>query len=92
MSTIIFSDDMAQPYSEFITDALHKFAEYKVQKIAIVGILDDNQAYCGYYKMGVFDKMMAAEHIKSDALMEMIIANIDTIRDALNDLEEQDDD
>ncbi|MBC8558885.1 hypothetical protein [Fumia xinanensis] len=90
MSTIIFSDDMTQPYSEFITDALHKFAEYKVKKIAIVGFLDNDQTYCGYYKMNTYDKVMASEHIKSDATMEIITANIDTIREALKNLEGQD--
>ena len=40
MSTVIISNDMNQPYGEFVTDFLHKISEKGVQKIAMVGLAD----------------------------------------------------
>lgn len=93
MSTVIISNDMNQPYGEFVTDFLHKISEKGVQKIAMVGMADaEHDAIMGYFNMETADKAMAAMHILSAATVEMIVANIDRLRDALNDLPDTEED
>lgn len=93
MSTVIISDDMTQPYGEIVTNFLHKISEKGVQKIAMVGLADaEHDAIMGYFNMETADKAMAAIHILSDATVEMVVANIDRLRDALNDLPDTEED
>ena len=35
MSTIIISNDMTQPYSEVVTEALHEFAKRRICRLSI---------------------------------------------------------
>lgn len=86
MSTIIISNDMTQPYSEMVTDALHEFAKRGINKIAMVGLSDDaTDTVIGYYNMQAFDKSAAAAHILSDVVIQIMQANIDALKDALNE-------
>lgn len=86
MSTIIISNDMTQPYSEVVTEALHEFAKRRINKIAMVGLSDDaTDTVIGYYNMQAFDKSAAAVHILSDVVMHILLANTDALKDALND-------
>lgn len=86
MSTIIISNDMTQPYSEMVTEALNEFAKRRINKIAMVGLSDDaTDTVIGYYNMQAFDKSAAAAHILSDVVMHILLANTDALKDALND-------
>ena len=86
MSTIIISNDMTQPYSEMVTEALHEFSKRRINKIAMVGLSDDaTDTVIGYYNMQAFDKSTTAAHILSDVVMHILLANTDALKDALND-------
>ena len=86
MGTIIISNDMTQPYSQIVTKTLQKFGEYGVNKTVMVGLSENKEnTIMGYYNMDTFDKMEAASHILSDAIMDIVCANIDVIKEKLED-------
>ena len=51
MSTIIISNDMTQPYSEMVTEALHEFSKRRINKIAMVGLSDDATEKMTIYRL-----------------------------------------
>ncbi len=81
MSTVIFSDQMTQPYSGWLTDSLHTLGEHKVSSIALAATLEDGQVFTGYYACYASDKAMLAHHIYTDSIMDVVKANADDLFD-----------
>lgn len=75
MGTFIFSDQMNQPYGEFITEVLQIMSENKIKCIGIVGILEDGKALGGYWNAECMDLGMMAQHIQADYIDHLTSAN-----------------
>jgi len=80
MATVIWSDEMgALPYSQWLTEGLQALAQIKVSGIVLAALAEDGQVLTGYYNCSVGDKAVLAANIQSDATLDVIHANIDTI-------------
>lgn len=65
MPTIIFSDQMRQPYSEFISDSLIELAKRKPKTIGIVAVCDD-ETVTGYWNADCSKLADMCSHIQAD--------------------------
>ncbi len=90
MATIIMSDQMVKPYSQFITDALQQLANSGINKIAVVGLADDGTALTGYYGMDTMDIAATAQHLQFDAIDKFIYANLERYSGMLEEYENDD--
>lgn len=81
MATVIISDQMVQPYSEFITETLTGFGNVGVSKIAVVGITDNGTTLTGHFAMDTTDVAVAAQHLQFDAIDMFIRANLGRYRE-----------
>lgn len=75
MATIIFSDQMKQPYSEWATEALQAMAENKPISIGLVAMLEDGQTFTFYWNCNCEDKSRMSQHIQSDYIDQLVSAN-----------------
>lgn len=76
------------PYAEWLEDIVETIFREKPECIAIGAKLASGDTMTGYYQCGVEDKAVLAHHIQSDAMLDMVLNNIDLIRDALDEYEE----
>lgn len=74
MATIIFSNQMQQPYSEWITEALQTLGERKPKAIGIVALCDE-ETVTGYWEADCMDKATMAQHIQADYIDELVSVN-----------------
>ena len=51
---------------------------------------DDGSTFTGYYNADAEDMAVFAHNISADAMLEVVLNNIDLVRDALDDLDEPD--
>lgn len=86
MATIIFSDQMQQPYGEWLTKCLGELGARNLSAVAIVAIDSDNaDTIAGYWHCSHHDKVLLAGAIQSDAMMDCVKANIGSILHEAND-------
>ena len=77
------------PYAEFLEEAIRSLAEHKAEKIVICAALEDGNYLTGYYgDCGPVDKAVMAHHINSDAMMDVIYANAQSIIQAAEEGED----
>lgn len=79
MSTIIISDQMTHPYSQWLTESLQMIGERNPVSIGIVAILEGGETFTGYYNADATDKAVMAHNINSDVIMDVVRANADKI-------------
>lgn len=89
MSTVILSDQMVKEYSPFVTDTLAHLAQEEVTGITIFAKLKSGATMTGYWNINMQEKVEAAGTIYSEAIDEMIIANIDRYKAAANEAENE---
>lgn len=75
MPTIIFSDQMNQPYGEWITECLQALSEKKVTSVGIVGICEDGDTVTGYWNTDCVGKSEMSQHIQADYIDQLVSAN-----------------
>lgn len=75
MPTVIFSDQMKQPYSEWITECLRVLAESNPKAIGIVALCPGADNVTGYYKATVSEVGQMAQEIQSDFIDRLTEAN-----------------
>lgn len=77
--------------AEFLEDTVRNIIDLNPNAIAIVAINDDRGvAGTQYYGCGVEDKGRMIHHINEDIIMDIVLNNADTIRNAI--MNEEDDD
>jgi hypothetical protein len=74
MPTIIFSDQMKQPYGEWLTDSLQAIAGRKPKSIAIIALCED-EALTGYWNSNCEDKATMLQHLQADYIDGLVRAN-----------------
>ena len=83
--------------AEFLEESVHGLFDLNPSAICTVAINDDaGIASTQYYNCGVEDKSRMIHHILTDIIMDIVISNVEIIRnyiiDAENDEYEQEDD
>ena len=75
----------------FLEDAVHGLFDLNPNAVAVVAVNDDlGIAGTNYHNCGVEDKGRMAMHIVEDIVMDIILNNIEIIRNAV--MEDEDDD
>ena len=79
-------DDITKkPYAAWLEEALKTVVETGAKKICVSAILPNGEVFTGYYNADATDKALFAHNIQSDVTMDIIMANIDTIKKAMED-------
>lgn len=76
------------PYAKWLERGLRKIVESGSESIAILTIQKDGEILTGYWQCSTFDKELMAAAIRHDAMMEVIRANKNEIREILEEGEE----
>ncbi|MDO5549417.1 MAG: hypothetical protein Q4F79_13155 [Eubacteriales bacterium] len=76
------------PWTPWIVEGIKTLVEYGAEKIALCAILPENEVFSGYFNVEAGEKAIIAHNIHMDATMDTIYANIDELRDALNEEED----
>lgn len=71
------------PFAEWLEDGLRTIFESGTDKIALCALMPDGIVLTGYHNLCTQDKAIIAHNIQSDITMDVVLANIDQIRDAL---------
>ena len=61
----------------------------KVSSACIVAQMEDGNCMTGYYEADSLQKAIFAHNINGDAMLDVVLSNIDIVRDALDDLEDE---
>lgn len=88
----IITSTSAQPYNEWVVEALNRFEKYHVKGIAIVALTDENYTLTGYWNMTLHDKICAKEEINFDTIDEFVKNNAERYGFAAEDEGEELDD
>lgn len=76
------------PYAEWLEECIRTlFCEAPV-RIGLCATLEDGSTMTAYYQCDAQDKAVFAHHIQNDVTMDVILANIDMLRDALEEDED----
>lgn len=79
-------DDITKkPYTAWLEEALGTIMETGAEKLCVAAILPDGNVFTGYYNADATDKALFSYNIQSDVTMDIIKANIDTIKKAMED-------
>lgn len=78
------------PFADVLEDAIKELTDGKAQNVAICGRLKDGAMLTAFANTVAEDKAIIAWHILSTALMEVVLNNIDLIKEALDEYEEDD--
>lgn len=91
MATYIISNDMTQPYSEWVTQFLQDIAHRPVKGIAVAVTMDggDEELLTAYYGCHMMEKAKIASNIFADAMMDVVKYNGQAIREAWEDENEE---
>lgn len=79
-------DDITKkPYTAWLEEALRNIMETGTEKMCVATILPNGDILTGYYNVNATDKALLAHNIQADVTMDIIKANIDTIKKAMED-------
>lgn len=76
--------------AEWLEDAARVLLENNPKYIALAARLPDGRTLTAYYKAGVNDKIASAGQIHADAMLDMIVNNAGTLKEAMEETEEED--
>ena len=62
------------PYASWLEQTLRDITGLSVRSIAIVGILENEEAYTAYYNTSMTDKLLLSGLINQDATLDMLAA------------------
>lgn len=79
------NDITKQPYAEWLEKSLKVISEFNPACLCIAATSPDGETFTGYYNADATDKAVFAHHIQSDVTMDIIRANIATIKVMLED-------
>ena len=72
----------------YLNGAVQLMLEHEPESAVFAARLPDGQMMTGYYKAEAEDKAVIAHHIYADALLDTVLNNIEFIRGALDELED----
>lgn len=77
------------PYAEMLEDGIKKLAEGKAQNAVLCGLLEDGTTCVAYANASPEDLANIACHLLSESFMRTVVANIDMVKDALDEYENE---
>ena len=75
------------PYAKMLEDGIKKLTEGKAQNAVLCGLLEDGTTCIAYANALPEDLANIACHLLSEAFMRTVVANIDMVKDALDEYE-----
>lgn len=75
------------PYTEWLEETVKTIFEQNPDKISVCARLKDDCTLTAYYQCDAEDKAVFAHHITADAMLDIVLNNIGTVKEALNDFE-----
>ena len=76
------------PYAEWLEESIKTIFEQNPDRIAICATLSDGDTLTAYYNCCAEDKAIFSHHINSDAMLDVVLANIDIIKEELDKCDE----
>ena len=77
------------PYAKMLEDGIKKLTEGKAQNAVLCGLLEDGTTCVAYANASPEDLANIACHLLSEAFMRTVIVNIDMVKDALDEYEDE---
>ena len=62
-------------YAKWLEEVLRDICDLPIKSIALVGTLENGDAYTSYYEASMVDKLALSGLINQDATMDMLAAN-----------------
>jgi hypothetical protein len=78
-----------KPFNAWLEAVIHDVYDLNPQTIAFASKLEDGSVYTAYYMANATDKTVLAHNIYTDAILDVITANADVIKAAIDELEEE---
>lgn len=72
----------------WLEESLKALVDENPVSAAVVGINDKGETLTGYFHADAQQKAVFAHHINSDAMLDVVLNNIEMVRDALDELDE----
>ena len=72
------------PYAKWLEDSIKTVFEDNPDKIVICATLAGGDTMTAYYNCCAEDKAMFSQHINSDAMLDVVLNNIDLIKAELD--------
>lgn len=85
----LLSDKPLEGYQAFLGEAIKELNGKPVKGVALVAILDDGYALCGYHDLDLAGKQLAAAQIQADITDAIVRANIRSYLDEMEEDEEE---
>lgn len=82
-------DITKEPYAEWLEESIKIISDFNPVCLCIAAMSADGGALTGYYNADAADKAAFAHHIQSDVTMDIIWANIGTIKEMMEDSSEE---
>ena len=79
------------PHAGWLENGLKTIVGSDPQCIILAAVQGDGQIMTGYWECSFAEKCLISDTIKADAMMDATLENIDVIRDALRDLDDDGD-
>jgi len=79
------------PFAEFLEGTISRLAKSEPEMIVIAAKLPGGSVLTGRANANAMEQAECAIHLFCEAMMDMVVNNIGMIRDALDDLEEDED-
>ena len=83
--------DFDKPYTSWLDESVRQVYEQDLQSIAIVGRTKDGYMFSGYFQADFQEMGAMADAIQNDRIMLLVRANIEDIREALEEDDEESD-
>lgn len=80
------------PYAEWLEDGLRTIFEKNPRAICLIASLEDGTTLTGYYAASAQDKAVFAANVQADYMMDVMTANAQKLKDAIENAEEDDSD
>lgn len=84
------NDELTAWLEDCVKNLYERNKESRITSAAIVTMSDDRAVLTGYYNCDAQDKAIFAHNINADAMLDVVVSNIDIVRDALNESENND--
>lgn len=63
------------PYAKWLEETLHDISDLPIRGFALVGVLENGDAYTSYWNTPMTDKLMLAGLINQDAMLDALEAS-----------------
>ena len=77
------------PYAKWLEDGLREIFNHKAQSICITAFNEDGTSTTGYWNTSAMDKCAVAVQLIMDAALDTVLDNIDLVREALDEYDEE---